>query len=111
MHGLVNAHKVVSDRLPLFRPILAAVGTPTYKPANFLIPLPGPLLTNDCTINEFFLFADELESFNSKLVTDRFDIKSVFTNITLEETIDLYVEIIFKDETHVDNFLKYFFLE
>ena len=24
---------------------------------------------------------------------DRFDIKSVFTNITLEETIDLYVEI------------------
>ena len=51
MHGLVNAHKVVSDRLPLFRPILAAVGTQTYKPANFLIPLSGPLLTNDCTIN------------------------------------------------------------
>ena len=40
---------------------------------------------------------------------DRFDIKSVFTNITLEETIDLYVEITFKDETHVENFFEILF--
>ena len=35
-----------------------------------------------------------------------FDIESLFTNIPLQETIDLCVENLFQDRTHVDNLLK-----
>ena len=35
-----------------------------------------------------------------------FDIESLFTNIPLQETIDLCVENLFQDRTHVDNLFK-----
>ena len=34
------------------------------------------------------------------------DTKSLFVNISLQETIDLSVEHLFKNKTHVDNLLK-----
>ena len=37
MYGLVKIHKIVTDGLPSFRPILSAICTPTYKLAKFLI--------------------------------------------------------------------------
>ena len=40
-----------------------------------------------------------------------FDIESLFTNIPLQETIDLYVENLFHDRTHVDYLLKDSFRE
>ena len=45
-------------------------------------------------------------SFDSKLVMVSFDIESLFTSIPLQETIDLCVENLFKDRTHVDNLSK-----
>ena len=36
----------------------------------------------------------------------RFDIESLLTNISLQETIDLCVENLFKDRTDVGNLLK-----
>ena len=40
-----------------------------------------------------------------------FDIESLFTNIPLQETIDLCVENLFQDRTHVDNLSKGSFRE
>ena len=40
-----------------------------------------------------------------------FDIESLFTNIPLQETIDLCVENLFQDRTHVDNLSKDSFRE
>ena len=40
-----------------------------------------------------------------------FDVESLFTNISLQETIDLCVENLFQDRTHVDNLLKDSFRE
>ena len=53
-----------------------------------------------------FIFAQEIQSFDSKLVMASFDIESLFTNIILQETIDPCVENLFKDRTHVDNLSK-----
>ena len=47
-----------------------------------------------------------LLSFDSKLVMATFDIESLFNNIPLQETFDLFVENLFKDRTHVDNLSK-----
>ena len=57
-----------------------------------------------------FTFAEEL-SFDSKLVMANFDIESLFTNISLQETIDLCVQNFFQDRTHVDNLSKDSFRE
>ena len=92
MYGLAKVHKIVRDGLPSFRPILSAIGTPTYKLAKFLVPILEPLTTNEYTIKDSFTFAEELQSFDLKLVMASFDIESLFTNIPLQETIDLCVE-------------------
>ena len=49
------------------------------------------------TIKDSFTFAEELPSFDSKLVMASFDIESIFTNIPLQETTDLYVENLFQE--------------
>ena len=103
MYGSAKVHKIVTDGLPSFRPILSAIGTPTYKLAKFLVPVLEPLTTNAYTIKDSFTFAEELQSFDSKLVMATFDIESFFTNIPLQETIDLCVENLFQDRTRVDN--------
>ena len=111
MYGLAKLHKSVTDGLPSFKPILSAISTPTYKLAKFLVPILEPLTTNEYTIMDSFTFAEELQSFDSKLVMVGFDIESLFTNISLQETIDLCVENLFQDTTHVDNLSKDSFRE
>ena len=89
MYDLAKVHKIFIDGLPSFRPILSAIGTPTYKLAKFLVPILESLTTNEYTIKDSFTFAEELQSFDSKLVVASFDIESLFSNIPLKEAIDL----------------------
>ena len=71
---------------------------------------------NEYTINTFrahyytFILAEELQSFDSKLVMASFDIESILTSIPLQKTIDLCVENLFKDRVHVNNLSKVSFL-
>ena len=64
------------------------------------------LTTSKCTIKYSFTFAEEIQSFDSNLAMASFDIESPFTNFLLQETIDLCVENLFKDMTHIDNLSK-----
>ena len=101
MYCSAKFNQIVTDGLPSFRPILSAIGTPTYKLAKFLVPVLELLTTTEYTIKDSFTFSEELQSFDSKLVIASFDIESLFTNIPLQETIDLCVENLFKYRTHV----------
>ena len=85
MYGLAKFHKISTSGPPSFRPILSAIVTPTYKLAKFLVPMLEPLTTNEYTIKDSFILAEELQSFDSKLVMASFDIESVFTSISLQE--------------------------
>ena len=60
-----------------------------------------PLAANEYTIKDSFTFAEELQSFDSKLVMASFDIVSLFSNISLQERTVLCVENLFKEKTHV----------
>ena len=76
------------------RPILSAIGTAAYKLANFLYLffLPSPLIISVLRI--LFSFATEISSVpdsNSYFVAS-FGIKSLFTNIPLEETLSIATE-------------------
>ena len=68
IYGLAKVHKIVTDTLLFFRPILSAMGTPTYKLAKFLAPMLESLTTSGYTTKDFFTFAEELQRFYSKLV-------------------------------------------
>ena len=110
MYGSAKNHKIVTDGLPSFRPILSTIGTPTYKLEKFLIQMLGPLTTNEYNIKNSFTYAEKLQSSHSKLVMASSDIESLFTNIPLQETIDVSVENLFKD-VDVDNLSKDSFRE
>ena len=52
----------------------------------------GFLTTNEYTIKDSFTFVEELQNFVFKFVMASFEIESPFTNVPLQETIDVYVE-------------------
>ena len=89
MYGSAKVDKIVTHGFYGFRPILSAIDTPTYKLAKFLVPILEPLTANEYTIKDSFTSVEELQSFDSKLVMASFDIELLFTNIPLQETIDL----------------------
>ena len=47
----------MEDNCPSFRPILPAIGTPTYYLAKFLVPILKPLTENEYTVHDSFSFA------------------------------------------------------
>ena len=60
-----------------------------------------PLLTNEYTIKDAFTFAEELQSLDSKPAMAGFNLASFLCKKQLT-----YIEILFKDRTHVDNLSK-----
>ena len=95
LYRICKIRKSVIDMVPPFRPILSAIGTPTYKLSKFFIPLLEPLTYNQYTIKDSFSFCEELKHFNTNLIMTIFDVESLFTNIPLQETIDLCVQKLF----------------
>ena len=72
LYGLGKIHKALEDGISTFRPILSAIGTPTYKLAKFCDKLLKPITTNEYTIKDSFSFAKEVEEFDSKLIMASF---------------------------------------
>ena len=83
-----------------------AIGTPTYKLSKFFVSLLTPLALNEYTIKYLFFFAEELLNYDSNLIMASFDTESRFTNIPLQETIDLCVERLFNDKPNIDGFTE-----
>ena len=90
LYGLPKVHK---QNCPV-RPILAATGTFNYNSAKFLVPILSPLTTNEFTVKNSIEFAKELTSakFSDDVFLASFDVKSLFTNIPLDETIEICIK-------------------
>ena len=88
LYGLPKVHK--SD-IPL-RPILSAIGTHNYQLAKYLGPIINPITVNEYTVTDSFNFVKEVMGLDtSNSVMASFDVVSLFTNIPLNETIDICV--------------------
>ena len=96
---------------PPFRPILSAIGTPTYKIAKFLVPVLNCLTVNEFTIKDSFAFAKEIVDQDSSLFMASLDVDSLFTNIPLDETINICTESIFNESDFVEGLNKSEFKE
>ena len=89
-------HKPLQNGLPPFRLILAAISTPTYKLAKFLVPVLSDKTQNEFTVKDFVAFVDGILTQDKDLHMASLDVDTLFTNIPLDETIDICVKKVFK---------------
>ena len=88
--GLAKGHQEAKNGLSPFRPILSAISTTTYKLAKYLQPFLTPLTQNEYTVTDSFHFPQEICKQDPNLCMASLDVDSLFTNIPLDETIDVH---------------------
>ena len=91
---------------PPFKPILSALQTPTYNLAKFLVPILDPLTKNEYTVKDSFHFAEDICEQDPSLSMGSLDVDSLFTNIPLDETIDICINQLFENTDTVEGFTK-----
>ena len=96
MYGLTKIHKTGDP----IRPIISSVGTYNYKVAKYLVEILTPLLDNNTTIlKDTFDFVNKVSKIpvidNQKIIS--FHIVSLFTNIPVNETIDIILKLCYTD--------------
>ena len=72
------------------------------------------LLSNPYTINDSFSFIQELMSLNvntNNVIMASFDVTSLFTNIPLDETIDIISDQLYSTQTFYHSFSKTKFIQ
>ena len=85
--------------LPAFRPILLSKGTYNYQLAKFLGKLLDDVIPNDHSAKDTFSFVEEIKTINvTKKCMVSYDVTSLFTNMPLEETILLTIDLLFEAE-------------
>ena len=99
-YGTAKIHKMKSgdppSELPL-RPIVSNIGTATYKLSKHLAQLLSPLTKSEYSVDSTKHFIDQLRdlsiSSDEELVS--FDVSSLFTNVPLDETINIILDRIY----------------
>ena len=85
-----------SDSFLKFRPIVSSIGTFNYNLGRFLCDLFSPLVPNDYSSKDTFSFVSQIKNVNrSAKVLVSYNVTSLFTNISLQETIDIAMNLIF----------------
>ena len=95
LYGLPKVHKPLVDGLPKYRPIISQIGSPAYKIEKFLLEFVQPFTTNEFTVKDTFHFISILDGKDHRLVMASLDVESLFTNIPLDETIDIVTKKVF----------------
>jgi hypothetical protein len=106
LYGLPKVHK---ENLPI-RPIISAIGTYNYNLAKWLDEIIKPFVDESkYLLKDTFDFVNKVKLLNNTEVgMGSFDVESLFTNVPLEETIDILISKIFKDKKSTFHGLKHF---
>ena len=104
IYGTPKMHKFASsDSFPKLRPIVSSIGTFNYILARSLCDLLLPLVPNDNSCKDTFSFISQIKNTNlSKKFLVSYDVTSLFTNIPLEETIDVAINFIFNHNPNLN---------
>ena len=108
LYGLCKVHKKPDElnRLPPLRQIILAIGACSYSLAKFFVPILKEFTINEYTVKDSFSFSNEIRNKSTSLYMASFDIQSLFTNIPLDETIDICLELLFNKKRKVKGMLK-----
>ena len=97
MYGLPKVHK--SD-CPV-RPIVAAYGTYNFNLGKLILPMISQLAINQYTVKNSYDFTESINQVNNadKVFMCSLDITSLYTNIPVNETIEIILNRLFINET------------
>ena len=104
IYGIPKMHKFSSsDSFPKIRPIVSSIGTFYYNLARFLCNLLSPLVPNDYSSKDTFSFVSQINNANlSRKVLVSYHVTSLFTNILLQETVDIAINLIFNHNPNLN---------
>ena len=104
IYGAPKTHKFSSsDSFPKLRPIVSSIGTFNYNLVRFLCDLLSPLVRNDYSCKDTFSFVSQIKNANlSKKFLVSYDVTSLFTNIPLQETIDVAINLLFSHNPNLN---------
>ena len=97
-------HKFSSnDTFPKLAPIVSSIGTFIYDLARFLCDLLSPVVPDDYSCKDIFSFVSQIKNANlSGKFLVSYDVTSLFTNIPLQETIDIAINLIFNHSPNLN---------
>ena len=93
-------HKIKKEELghaiPSLRPINSSIRAFNYKLAKYLSELLNPVIPSQHCTTDSFTFVNDIKQIrlNEKFLVS-FDVVNLFTNVPLDETIDLAVDMVF----------------
>ena len=83
--------------------LVSSIGTFNYNLAHFLCDLLSPLIPNDYSCKDTFSFVSQIRNANlSRKFLASCDVTSLFTNIPLQEIIDIAINLIFNHNPHLN---------
>ena len=92
-----------SDSFPKLRPIVSSIGTFNYNLARFLCELLSSLVPNDYSCKYTFSFVSHISNANiSKIFLVSYHVIGLFTNIALQETIEIAINLIFNHHPNLN---------
>ena len=106
MYGSSKIDKPLVNGFPKLRPILSALNTGTYKWAKFSVPLLRHLTSNQFTLKDSFEFTKIICEQDAGLFMASLDVDSLFSNVLLEETINICVNELFKSNSSIHGLNK-----
>ena len=104
-----------SDSFPKLRLVVSSIGTFNYNLARFLCDLLSPLVPNDYSCKDTFSSVSQIRNENlSRIFLVSFNVTNLCTNIPLQETIDIAINLIFSHNPNLNitkmNLKKFSFL-
>ena len=103
-YGTSKMHKFSSkDSFPKPCLIASSIGTFNYNLTRFLCDLLSSLVRNDYSCKDTFSFASQIKNANlSTKFLVSYDVTSLFSNIPLQETIDIAISLTFNHNPHLN---------
>ena len=98
MYESSKIHKPLVNGSLKLRPILPALNTGITNGQKFFVPLLRHLTSNEFTLKDSFEFAKIICEQDDVLFMASLDADSLFTNVPLQETINICVNELFKSD-------------
>ena len=97
LYGLPKIHKNDFNEKFQFRPIFASYNVPSYKIAKYLVSILSSLTSNEYSVSNSYIFSHDITKIqnSNSLFMASFDIENLFTNVPLNETIDIILKLLY----------------
>ena len=106
LYGSSKIHKLLVNGFPKLRPILSALNPGTYKWTKFFVPLLRHLTSNQFTLKDSFEFTKTICEQDAGIFMVSVDVDSLFTNVLLEENINICINKLFKSNSSIHDLNK-----